>query len=214
MPHNSISYVGGERFGRLVIVEQSSERSGTALKWVCRCDCGATCTVSGHKLRSGHTKSCGCWGRVARSVLHPGHGMTGTPEYEIWLSMRGRCMNPRNKSYADYGGRGIYVDATWSDFTKFIADVGNRPSDKHSLDRINNDGPYSPENCRWATRQEQALNSRRNVWLTFRGRTMTVSQWAQEIGIHQGTISMRLKSGWPVERALTQAAAGKKNTRP
>ena len=123
--------------------------------------------------------------------------------YVTWKNMIKRCHNPASPQYANYGGRGIYVCDRWrGDFIAFVEDMGEKPSPSHSLDRINNDGPYSPENCRWATRKEQSNNTRFNVYLDVRGKRQTVSQWAREAGIPPYIVYGRLRAGWSAERAL------------
>lgn len=147
----------------------------------------------------------------ARNYRH-GHKKADnpSPEYIIWRNMRGRCSNPGNNRYATYGARGISVCERWDrDFLNFLEDMGRRPSPKHSLERIDNDQGYFPENCRWATRKEQARNRRSSRFLDFNGQTRTSAEWSELTGISQGTLHARLKSGWPVERALTQPVQGK-----
>ena len=118
--------------------------------------------------------------------------------------MLNRCENQNNASYARYGGRGIVVCSRWKDsFASFLADIGRRPSPVHSIDRIDNDGPYSPENCRWATRRQQLTNYGRNRYLTLGRRTMTLDEWVTDVGINHQTIAARLDRGWTVNQALT-----------
>lgn len=131
------------------------------------------------------------------------HGMRNTPEYQIWFDMKRRCNDPRIKRYKDYGGRGISVCDSWMTFSNFIKDMGKRPSEKHSLDRIDNNKNYSPDNCRWATTKEQALNSRRNVFLTHNGISLTIYEWAEKLGLKYTTLYSRYKRGWSTERILT-----------
>lgn len=140
------------------------------------------------------------------------HGLCRAPEYVIWNSMRQRCDSKTCKAYERYGGRGITVCERWkfgengkTGFECFLNDMGPRPSKRHSIDRTNNNGNYDPKNCRWATYKEQANNKRDNVLLTFKGRTMTVTAWAELIGIKGATLEKRFILGWPVERALTQS---------
>ena len=135
------------------------------------------------------------------------NGHAGTWEYSIWGTMRQRCNNPKSAGYAHYGGRGITVCARWDSFENFIADMGVRPSKNHSIDRVDNDGPYSPENCRWATRIEQKANQRpRNdaIWVQHNGECKTIDDWARVTGIKHKTLSGRIRRyGWPIEKALT-----------
>ncbi len=128
-----------------------------------------------------------------------------TPEYRAWLNMRCRCFNPCVSSYMRHGGRGIVICDRWlHSYPNFLEDMGRRPSLKHSLDRIDNDGNYTPENCRWATRTEQNRNMVTNTLVELRGRTQCISAWAEEIGISPPGLYMRLfKLGWSVEKSLT-----------
>ncbi len=131
----------------------------------------------------------------------PRHSMSGTSTHNLWMSMIDRCTNQRSPRYADYGGRGIKVCQRWMKFENFLADMGERPPE-HSLDRKDNDGPYSPKNCRWATRYEQANNARSNKKLTCRGMVMGESEWARIRGMCRSTLQHRLRAGWPIEQAL------------
>lgn len=129
--------------------------------------------------------------------------MHNSPEYTAWAGMLQRCRNPKNAAYPDYGGRGITVCDAWRDsFEAFYADLGPRPSARHSIDRIDNDGNYEPGNCRWATAKEQNRNTRRARLLTFDGRTQLLSDWGAELGVHPEAIRGRLRRGWSIEDAL------------
>jgi len=163
----------GRRFGRWLVLERSPERKRWAVLWVCRCDCGTIRTVLAGNLRKGLSTSCGCRhdevarARCSNRESHPAlrHGHTwidaATQEYTAWAGAVQRCFNPRNKAYRNYGGRGITMSGEWRDsFDTFIHDMGFKPTSAHSLDRVNNDGPYSRKNCRWATRVEQNNNQR------------------------------------------------------
>lgn len=143
---------------------------------------------------------------AARAVTTT-HGQSRTTEYRIWLQMRARCGNPNHANYARYGGRGIKVCQRWENsFEAFLEDMGPRPSSNHSLDRVNNNKGYGPDNCAWALPSEQANNRRTNSNLTFEGRTQTIAQWAAELGISQHTLRRRLEEGWSVAVALTTRA--------
>lgn len=190
----------GLRFGMLVVVRrEGAKRNGstTAPTWTVRCDCGMEKVVSGPNLRRGQTTSCGC-----RQLSH---GMYGTPEYKAWVSMVQRCTNPRARNYQNYGGRGIRVCNRWSiqgGAAAFLADMGPRPSDRHSLDRRNNEGDYEPGNCWWAPPKEQQRNKRTSRVLTVEGVSATVAEWAERTGVGRSTIRERLKRGWAPERAV------------
>jgi len=132
------------------------------------------------------------------------HGMWGTSEYKTWDSMISRCRRPKSISFPNYGGRGIKVCDRWSGFENFYADMGPKTSSKHTLDRIDNNGDYTPENCRGATRAERARNTRRNRIIEYQGKKYCFSDLAAKFGIHNDTLSIRLKLGWPLEKALKQ----------
>ena len=132
------------------------------------------------------------------------HGMTRTPTYRSWSHMVGRCRNPQNDAWHNYGGRGIQVCARWNSFESFLADMGERPAGM-SIDRINNDGNYEPGNCRWATTKQQRMNARTNHMVTFNGKTQSVTEWAKETGIPRNCIYLRLTAlGWSPKEALTK----------
>lgn len=132
------------------------------------------------------------------------HGHSYTPEYRAWQAMKKRCFNKTDPRYKDYGGRGITVEPSWLEYKNFIKDIGPRPSNKYSLERIDNEKNYSSDNCRWATHKEQSRNTRRNVYFEFRGHKKSISEWAEITGLSKGIISYRIKTAWEHEKVLTK----------
>lgn len=184
----------GEKFGKWTLL--APERRGHRKFWACRCDCGTERVVYENSMTSGRSTGCGCWKR--------GHMLTETPEYQAWRGAKLRCGNPNEPSYKHYGGRGIKVCERWvRDFLTFLADMGRRPSAKHSLDRIDVNGNYEPGNCRWATWSVQALNKRTNRRIAALGRTQTLTEWSRETGLSCDTLRKRVAMGWSAERAVT-----------
>lgn len=192
----------GQTFGRLTVICISHKNRG-AVYWNCLCRCGNIVKVNTAVLNYGHTKSCGCFRKDTMAIIKKTHGMTNTPEYRAWASIKRRCYNKKTKDYREYGGRGICVCDRWiNSFQNFFGDMGNRPSASHSIERIDSDGPYSPENCKWATRHEQANNQRSNHLITIGNKTQNMAQWARSVNIKRCTFKARLKRGWSPEDAL------------
>lgn len=183
-----------QKFGRLIVLEKAHNDKWGNLQWLCRCECGSEKIILGSSLRSGDTKSCGCLKRK--------HGQTKTKTYKIWHYMIQRCTNPKNKSYKDYGGRGITVCKRWRNFVNFLKDMGI-PKSGLTLDRTDNNKGYCKSNCRWATRKQQNRNSRHNHLETYNGKTQCLSVWAEEYEINHNTLYARLRRGWSIKRALT-----------
>ena len=203
--------LAGVRFGRLAVVGRAANDGSGRAVWSCLCDCGNLASVKSSSLVNAHTRSCGCLGRevrisngvrVGRAQVHAFSKSAMTPEYRTWEAMITRCHNPEVNSYANYGGRGIVVCPQWREsFEQFVLDMGARPAGC-SIERIDNNGPYTPENCRWATRTEQANNRRNTRWITVNGETRTLSEWARITGLAWHTIYNRLVSGWSEDAAI------------
>lgn len=190
--------LAGNRYGDLTVL--SYVRTSTkGASWLCICDCGNETTVRANSLRKGHTKSCGCLQiKKART-----HGLSHSAEYRAWDAMKRRCLNKRTRFYSLYGGRGIKVCDRWKqDFQAFFDDMGARPSPRHSIDRIDNDGDYEPENCRWALQTDQIRNRRNSIRFAVMGELLTQSEMADRYGIPFGTLRSRLRRGWSIDRAI------------
>lgn len=189
----------GKQFGKLSVEAFDHCTEDGRSYWLCKCECGNYKIVRGSHLQSGNVSSCGCAKKVRT------HGGTRSRLYVIWTDMKQRCGNPSSTSYQRYGGRGITVCKEWAEsfasFRNWAIASGYRPD--LSIERKDNDGPYCPENCTWATRKEQANNTRKTNLITYNGETHSVSEWARIIGVRQSTLSMRLnKYEWSVEKAL------------
>jgi hypothetical protein len=196
---------------RLTVIRILEERTDGGEKIVlCRCECGKEVKVQANNLTSGNTRSCGCLRRERQSEANRTHGKYGTPEHASWRDMLARCYNPNVKGYPYYGAIGVVVADRWrgeNGFSNFLADMGLKPSPKHTIDRHPNQaGNYEPGNCRWATRKEQSRNRKSNVLLEFDGRKQMMCEWEEENGLNSGMIHARLKLGWSVERAITTPA--------
>lgn len=196
----------GQVFGRLTVIRRAGSRGGRVV-WACMCECGSTVEVVSHALTSGHTKSCGCWKDERNRGTQPKHGHARrgtkrTPTYKTWQAMMTRCYNPNVASFKDYGARGVTVCDGWHLFENFLAYMGERPEGM-TLDRIDSDKGYTPDNCRWATKITQARNTRANYIVDFRGERMTQIEFAERIGMKQATVSWRLRNGWTPEQVAT-----------
>lgn len=197
----------GRRFGMWTVTQRAVSPSGYEhlAFWHCVCDCGATADRRGSQLlyaeRKGVFQSCQSCGAIRGGTTH---GKSKTPEYKSWFAMISRCEDEANDAYQQYGGRGITVCDEWHDFDNFLRDMGKRPHVRMSIDRIDNDGPYCKENCRWTDSKTQNRNRRSNVTLTLNGVTKPVSAWAEDLGVSKEVIYQRLKNlGWSTEDALT-----------
>lgn len=195
----------GRQFGRLTVIYRAENRNGRAA-WGCLCECGMRFVVIGKDLRNGHTKSCGCLRKDRASETHLIHGQTNTRLFRVWQKMISRCHSNADKDYKNYGGRGISVCDEWKkDFHSFYEwSMKSGYKEPLEIDRIDNDGDYTPSNCRWSTRKEQCNNRRNNRVITYNGKTQTVQQWADKTGVNRSTLNSRInKLHWDVEKALT-----------
>jgi hypothetical protein len=191
----------GRRQGRLVFTGLADIADREA-HWHASCDCGKQITIRRSHVLHGQ-QSCGCLGRENASRANRTHGASRGDEYKVWRRIRKRCGDPTHHHYQNYGGRGIRVCEQWqASFSAFLEDVGKRPSKSHSLDRIDNDGHYEPNNVRWATPTDQARNRRNNTLISVGDRTLPIAAWAEISGLSAATISYRFHHGWTPERAV------------
>lgn len=193
-PHD----ITGQRFGRL-LVQSLEKRDRRHSYWRCVCDCGNEHVTTMNALRRGLVSSCGCFRREHSRTKATTHGCSrgGSSEYGIWAAMKRRCLNPNVRAWKDYGGRGITVCDRWrNDFAAFLEDMGPRPPGR-TLERVDNDKNYSPDNCVWEDRSGQARNTRGNRIVTFRGRQMTVIEACESSGLPPSTVYPRINRGWP-----------------
>lgn len=186
----------GKIYGRLTIIEVAAPSARGFPRFVVKCSCALATVkiVARADLRSGHTQSCGCIRVETTKARATTHGKTETAEYRIWSHMIGRCYNETDHKYKDYGGRGIRVCERWREsFTAFLVDMGPRPSPDHSINRLDNDGQYEPDNCAWATPLEQGQNKRNNVYVVLRGESVVVAEAERRLGLVNGLIVQRVK---------------------
>lgn len=209
--NKKIKDITGQTFNRLTAIEFVESRNGNAY-WKFQCSCGNQKVISGYNVRNGSVKSCGC--------LHHNKGPTkfklkgdrnekGRPIlYSIYTNMKYRCNNPNLPEYSNYGGRGIKVCDEWSNDYDAFYDwaMSNGYSENLSIDRIDNNGDYSPFNCRWATKIVQQNNTRANIFLEYDGKRLTLAQWARELGVSYQMLRYRYNAGWDTERILTTAS--------
>ncbi len=195
----------GDRFGRWTVVEESQKRKDKRYI-VCKCECGNESTIMLGSLRVGDSQSCGCLQKelavqLGRKSLK--HGKSGTRLYHIWADMKGRCGNPNSNNYANYGLRGINLCKQWVSFACFMRwAMKNGYTNSLTIERIDNDGNYTPKNCTWITKGKQIRNQRRSHRITYKGRTQIVIDWCKELGIGKETLLSRLNLGWSVERTF------------
>ncbi len=209
MPAKNLTW---KRFGRLTVLyrcEDNVTPSGYKTPmWMCLCDCGNKVAVRGKSLTGGVTRSCGCLAKELMSERKRVHGGFGTRLYAVWDSMRQRCNNPNHYAYANYGGRGISVCREWDDYSAFRRWALSSGYDdgagrgECTLDRVDTNGDYRPDNCRWVNMRAQTNNRRETIFLTYEGQTLPLSEWADITGIKYPTLWQRYKRGWPIDKVL------------
>lgn len=193
----------GQRFGRLIVIKQVGKNKWGRTNWLCLCECGRETLVCTGDLNIGRTKSCGCLRKEKCDIANTTHGYSKEKIYKIWAAMIQRCTNPNNKQWKDYGGREIMVCERWIKPENFIKDMIKKWKPGLTLERRNNDKGYFPENCYWATWEEQQRNTRKNHLITCFGKTQCIAAWSEETGIPTKIISWRIDRGWTPNRALT-----------
>lgn len=205
---NRLEIKAGDRYNRMVIIKEGDAKIypsvGSRRMFKCLCDCGVIKTVNLGSLRSGLTQSCGCLKIEMVKISSTTHGQWYTRQSKIWRGMIQRIKNSKNSSYNYYGGRGVTVDKKWLTFEGFWEDMEEGYSDELSLDRVNNDGNYCKENCRWATKKEQARNTSTNRIIKFNGQEKCITEWSKELGGSSALLYKRInKLGWSIHKSLT-----------
>lgn len=194
-----------QRFCRLLALGPIRHDFTTPI-WLCQCDCGNMTEVASSSLLGGKTRSCGCLSRELVSARSKTHGLSHTRIYGVWINIKQRCLNLEYPTYHDYGARGITIYPDWQEsFDLFFAYVSKLPGygEHHlSIDRIDNNRGYEPDNLRWATIKQQSLNKRTNRPITYHGKTQSTAQWASELGMTYDTLKGRIREGWSIERAF------------
>ncbi len=180
-------------FGRLKVLDFAYIKSGKTF-WKVKCECGVIKEMAGSKLTYGTSVSCGCFNRESVLKASTTHGGRKFPEYRVWASIKNRCLNPKCKAYPYYGGRGVTMDSNWiNSFENFIKDKGRRLSPNHTLDRIDTNGNYTPENTRWITMKEQTRNKRNNIWIDTAYGDMVLTDACMKYDIPRSTVMSRVR---------------------
>lgn len=202
--YNNRSFnLAGRTFNRLTVEGFAGRDCRGNYIWSCRCECGTETLVSAHYLKNGGIKSCGCLVNDVCGTATRTHGLSKTRLYGLWCNAVRRCTLPTHRDYENYGGRGIKMCDRWrQSFEAFLQDMGQRPSPRHELDRIDNDGDYEPGNVRWATRKEQCRNTRHNRFVEYNGERLTIAEWSERTGISARTIQKRLHRGCTMDRVF------------
>lgn len=192
----------GQKFGRLTVIKRA-EKINNRIKWLCKCDCGNEKKVNSAELLSGNTKSCGCYQKEQTSKARKTHGLSKTRLYRIWKDMKVRCSYNKNDNFHWYGERNISVCQDWNDFSAFAEwAIKNGYNDFLSIDRIDTNGNYCPDNCRWISQKEQCKNRRNTKFITINGVSHTISEWSSISGVYVKNIYARINRSWKSEDAV------------
>ena len=196
--------ITGQRFNHLTAIEKVGKNKSGNFLWLCKCDCGNYCKTTYTYLRRGECKSCGCLRYSKIKEMRTKHGMTRTRIYRIWQNMKNRCRHPNNPRYKDYGARGIEYCEEWEEFEPFYKwSIETGYNDKLTIERIDNNKGYCPENCRWATKEEQQYNKRTTHYLTYKGETKSMAEWSKILNINLQTLAARINTlKWSTEKAF------------
>ncbi len=191
----------GRTYNRLTVLKYIGSST-----WLCKCSCGNTCQARSYAIRKNIVVSCGCYKAEKAKEFHTTHGHSSkrTPTYQVWDGVIQRCTNKKNQAYKNYGGRGIRVSGKWLKFENFLKDMGEKPTTKHSIERIDNNGGYESQNCKWILLSKQHINKRTNFMITYKQIAMPLSEWAKKYNIHPSTLRNRIvRSRWPIDKSLT-----------
>ena len=205
----------GKKFGKLTVLKRVENNKHGQPQWLCKCDCGNETVVVGQKLRTGQTKSCGCIVYEQKTRLT--HGMSGTTLFTRWMNMKSRCNNPKNKRYNRYGGRGIKVCEEWeNDFMNFYRwAISNGFEESLSIDRIDNNMGYCPENCRWVNAKRQENNRSKNIKITYNGEEKTLSEWCDFLNLDYNLIHDRIhRYGMTFQDAISKPVRHSRSYHP
>lgn len=192
----------GQKFNKWTVLERGANSKANKVMWLCRCDCGTERLVARYSLTGGGTKSCGCHSRSETKARLTKHGMTKTRIHSLWRGIHTRCYNPNRKTWSDYGGRGITVCERWHDFEAFYEDIGQFYSGGMTIERINNDLGYQPDNCKWVPKSEQSRNRRSVIYIDTLSGRMSIADAARLAGVSWFCMHNRAKKKWPIEKML------------
>jgi len=193
----------GKKFGRLTVIERAENDKYKNACWLCQCECGNKKIIKGVNLVRGFTKSCGCLHK--EKFRHVTHNLTNTRIFTIWMGIKKRCCNKKSSNYNLYGGRGITYCKEWEQFESFYNwAINNGYKDNLSIDRIDVNGNYEPNNCRWVDMKTQQNNTRRNHYITYKNETKTATEWAEFLGVGYWGFIHRINRGWNIDRIFNQ----------